>query len=456
MKRHLPLLAISAVIFAGCLPDTKLKVSTDNEQQTPACDNCTGIVKTDISINFEQIESMIQQADGKLVVAGRGEVGTLYDNNYDMTLARYNTDGTLDTSFSDDGTLTLAIGDGHDWAEAVIQQADGKLVIAGFSYLGEYYKMVVVRFNANGSLDASFGNAGIVTLDIGSRGDRAYALIQQTDGKLVVAGTSNDNGSDDDMALARFNSDGTLDTSFGNNGTVITNTGSSYEHAYALIQQADGKLVIAGDSDSDNGNNYDITLIRYMSDGTLDVSFDSDGIVKTDIDENSNNEHAYSLIQQVNGKLVVAGKNHNGSHFDFAVLRYNSDGSLDSTFDDDGIVTTAVSSYDNMANSVIQQADGKLAVTGEVNMSSGYKYDFALVRYNADGSLDTTLVGDAGTGNGIVINDLGSDVNFSRAVLQQADGKLLVAGNSVVATYEFSLVRYNLDGTLDTQTFGPQ
>jgi uncharacterized delta-60 repeat protein len=151
--------------------------------------------------------SVIQQADGKLVVAGYSWNGS----NDDVALVRYNTDGSLDTGFDGDGKVTTAIGTGYDEGYSVIQQADGKLVVAGTSYNGSSNDFALVRYNADGSLDASFDGDGIVTTAIGGAMMYGLSVIQQADGKLVVAGYSW-NGSDSDVALVRYNEDGSLDT----------------------------------------------------------------------------------------------------------------------------------------------------------------------------------------------------------------------------------------------------
>jgi uncharacterized delta-60 repeat protein len=266
---------------------------------------------------------------------------------------------------------------------SVIQQSDGKLVVAGTSYNGSSYDFALVRYNADGSLDASFDGDGIVTTAIGAANDYAQSVIQQADGKLVVAGTSY-NGSSDDVALVRYNTDGSLDTGFDGDGKVTTAIGTGYDEGYSVIQQADGKLVVAGTSY--NGSSNDFALVRYNADGSLDASFDGDGIVTTAI--GAANDYAQSVIQQADGKLVVAGYSWNGSNDDVALVRYNEDGSLDTSFDGDGKVTTAIGAGDDYGRSVIQQADGKLVVAG--HSSNGNNYDVALVRYDSGQLITTT------------------------------------------------------------------
>jgi uncharacterized delta-60 repeat protein len=391
-----------------------------------------GKVTTAIGTGGDFGYSVIQQADGKLVVAGTSYNGS----NDDFALARYNANGTLDTGFDGDGKVITDMGSSYDYGSSVIQQVDGKLVVAGTSN----NDFALARYNADGSLDTSFDGDGKVTTAIGASTDVGYSVIQQADGKLVVAGYSW-NGSSYDFALVRYNADGSLDASFDGDGIVTTAIGAANDYAQSVIQQADGKLVVAGYSW--NGSNDDVALVRYNTDGSLDTGFDGDGKVTTAI--GTGYDEGYSVIQQADGKLVVAGTSYNGSSNDFALVRYNADGSLDASFDGDGIVTTAIGAGDDYGRSVIQQADGKLVVAG--SSWNGSNNDVALVRYNEDGSLDTSFDGD-----GKVTTAIGAGDDFGRSVIQQADGKLVVAGHSSNGNnYDVALVRYD-SGQLITTT----
>ena len=170
---------------------------------------------------------------------------------------------------------------------------------------------------ADGDLDTTFDSDGKVTTAIGSGNEQALSVAIQSDGKIVAAGRSS-NGSNDDFALVRYNTDGTLDTTFDSDGKVTTAIGSGTETAYSVAIQSDGKIVAAGFSF--NGSNNDVALVRYNTDGTLDTNFDSDGKVTTDI--GSYNDYARSVAIQSDGKIVVAGFSNNGSNDDFALVRY--------------------------------------------------------------------------------------------------------------------------------------
>src|SRR5581483_5691264 len=187
-----------------------------------------------------------------------------------------------------------------------------------------------------GALDASFGRGGRVVTNFGGTGDMARSVVVQPDGKLVAAGTTNVSGATD-FALARYNSDGRLDHSFGTGGKVVTDFAGSYDSVGAVTLQADGKIVAGGWSVVDSIANF--ALARYNSDGTLDAGFGTEGKVRTDFGGVSS--QVFSIALQPDGKIVVAGYANVDGGADFALARYNSDGTVDTTFGSEGKVTTA-------------------------------------------------------------------------------------------------------------------
>ena len=358
------------------------------------------------------------QSDGKIVLAGL--------RNSDSFVARYNTDGTLDTAFGTGGTAVTSIGVGFRGARAVAIQSNGRIVVVAGTYDRDF---AVVRYNSNGTLDTSFDTDGIATTEIGGIdrfGDSARAVTLSSNGKIVVAGTYNG-----DFAVVRYNSNGSLDTTFDTDGKTTTNLGSS-DGAYGVAVQSDGKIVVAGNT----GGNF--AVVRYNTNGTLDTAFDADGRATTSIlsaGATYSSASARTVTVQSDGKIVVAGRASN----DFAVVRYNTDGTLDTTFDTDGKTTTNIGAtqFGDGGNAGAVQGDGKIVVAGSADN------DFALVRYNTDGTLDTTFDTDGKTTTNIGEN--GDDRTSDMAL--QSDGKIVVAGS---AANDFALVRYNTDGTLDT------
>jgi len=351
--------------------------------------------------------------------------------------------GDLDTTFSTDGKVTTDFG-GHttDFVYGAAIQQDGRIVMTGYSYNGSSNDFALARYNSDGSLDASFGSGGKVTTDFSSNSDdRSLAMVIQSDGKFIVVGYSN-NGNNNDFALARYNSNGALDTSFGSGGKVTTDYGNDTNNLSGIALQSDGKIVVMGSSYV--GSNEYIALVRYNSNGSLDTTFDTDGITTLDFGYGDN--RGFDLFIQPDGKIIVVGRGFNGSNYDFVLARYNSNGSLDTTFDTDGKVTTDFNTSDDLGFSITPQADNKIVVAG---FSSGGGIDFALARYNSDGSLDTTFDTD-----GKVITDFNGGEDRAVGIALQSNGKIIAAGWSNNGTDDdFALARYNSNGSLDT-TFG--
>ena len=218
----------------------------------------------------------------------------------------------LDRSFGTNGTVTTAIGPGHENVRAVAIQADGKIVVAGYSHNGTTYDFAVVRYNPNGTLDASFGTGGKVTTAIGPGDAHIHGMALQPDGKIVVAGHSHAK-SDNNFTVVRYNPNGSLDVSFGSNGTGITDfeseSGSGYAYAFAAAVQPDGKIVVAGTGPSGTGgSDNDVVVVRYNPNGSLDASFGTGGTVTTAI--GAGNDQCQAMALQPDGKIVVAGYKH--------------------------------------------------------------------------------------------------------------------------------------------------
>ena len=328
-----------------------------------------GVVRTDISIDFDEPHAVALQAlVGKIVVAGGCDLPPSFAS--DFCLARYNAlAGSLDTSFNTTGIVTTDFAVGAVAAEnfdkvtgVVIQTADGKIVAAGTCAdlnVG-VWRFCLARYNADGSLDGTFGSAGKVTTSIGGLDDdEAGAAALQTDGKIVVAGTCKTSSGGFDFCLVRYNTNGSLDTSFGAGGKVSTDFGSgNFANALAL---KDGKIVVAGKCSGA------FCLARYNeSDGSLDISFGVGGKVTTPI---GTFDEAHAVAIQTDGKIVAAGFCYGSTDYHFCLARYNADGSLDPAFGIGGKVITPISTQD-VANALAIQADGNIVVAGRCGSSS--------------------------------------------------------------------------------------
>lgn len=389
-----------------------------------------GIVVASLGGN-SVINSVSIQSDGRVVGAGYVFNGT----SNDFAIARLNSDGSFDDTFDTDGIVLTPIGTSNEQSYAVaINSADGTIVAAGSSYIVDD-DFAVVRYNSDGSLDASFGVGGKVTTDIDTEITQGYATAVQSDGKIIAVGWTY-NGIQQKFAVVRYNANGSFDNSFDSDGKVTTAFGIFGSSASAVAIQSDGKIVVAGTDYSAN----DFAVVRYNTNGSLDTSFGLNGKVITNV---SGGDLAYAMAIQADGKIVVVGSEgvNGGSSLNFAVVRYNSNGSLDTTFDSDGKVTTPVGAFSLGAKSVAIQSNGKIVAAG-----SGGNDDFAVVRYNTNGSLDTSLDSD-----GIVVTQTGPFADRAESVVIQTDGKLVVSGwSSSFTNYDFAIVRYNSDGSLDS------
>ncbi|MGZ6527027.1 MAG: delta-60 repeat domain-containing protein [Actinomycetota bacterium] len=347
-------------------------------------------------------------------------------------------EGSPDSAFGSGGIVTTIVGSNWSLANAMALQTDGKIVVAGSSSGDSYQAFTLVRYNSNGSLDAAFGSGGIVTTAIGSSVSQANAVALQPDGKIVVAGSSYADSAEV-FTLVRYNPGGSLDATFGSGGIVTTAIGPRASQANAIVVQTDGKIVLAGFSYDAYGFAV-FTVARYKPDGSLDVTFGSGGIVKT-----AGISQADAMALQIDGKIVVAGYNYEA----FALVRYTSSGSLDTTFGNGGTVITAVGPSWSWASAVALQSDGKIVVVGSSSAASapGSPGVFTLIRYNPNGMLDTTF----GSG-GIVTTAVGSGASRAFAVVLQPHGKIVAAGDSSNGLHRlFTVLRYNPNGSLDAK-----
>ncbi|HKD19587.1 MAG TPA: S-layer homology domain-containing protein, partial [Thermoanaerobaculia bacterium] len=392
----------------------------------------------------DQAVAAAVQADGKIVVAG-----SVFGPTNDFLLARYNADGTLDASFGSAGIVTTDFAGGDDRATAVAIQTDGKIVAAGWAITGAATRrdFALARYNTDGSLDATFGVGGKVTTDFYQRPDTANAVVIQGDGKIVVGGTTrNSIVHQTQFGLARYNTDGSLDAGFGTGGLVSTTILGLDDEIFSLALQADGKIV-AGGYTQISGLNYDFAVARYSGvDGSLDAGFGTGGIVTTDFA--GGDDEVAALVIQADGKIVVGGSSLDaGSGYDFALARYSGvDGSLDASFGSGGKVTTDFSGGYDAAGSLVMQPGGSLLVAGVATSGSGNS-DFGLARYHvADGSLDATF----GTG-GKVTTDFSGGLDEATAVLLTASRIVAVGlATNPVTGRDLALARYMSDGTPDS------
>src|SRR5436190_809159 len=488
MKRQITLTLLPIGLLVFCLTFGHLTIAAPGDlDPTFSGDGKLTEILPPVAVatgNRDEAGLMAIQPDGKIVIAGksytdpRGPANRAY-----FMIARFNPHGSLDPTFGQFGmVLTDVTSDTYSsMLSAIAIQPDGKIVTAGFQAGATANVLLLVRDKPDGKLDNTFGQGGKL---LGPINGNPHSVVIQPDGKIVAAG-SVFNGLNSDFAVVRFNSDGSLDTSFDGDGVVTTDIAASNNFASSVALQSDQKLVVADHTDFD-WETKQSALVRYNPDGSIDTSFDGDGVVTNPItvpawrlieevkiqpdgkllatsgdafirynsegslDSTFSNDGTMTIpktssyIIQTNGKILTTG--YDPEFKSFIVTRYNSNGSLDSSLDNDGTVMTFTGLFAN-AFDVAAQPDGKIvavgleAETGIPGISGAT--DIAAVRYNPDGSLDSTFDGD-----GIVFCDsvVPSFLEATfRAVAMQSDGKIVAVGSG--------LARYNPDGSPDT-SFG--
>jgi len=407
-----------------------VRYNTDGSLDTSF--NGTGIVTTDLGSSIDCIKSVTLQGTD-IVVAGNSASGS----KDCLAVARYNSDGSLDTGFGGTGKVVTSFGAQNSEAWAVA--ADGTdIIVAGTYRDGDRFYFGLARFKANGTFDVSFGGTGKVVTAVGSRADLGFAMV--LDGTDVIVAGATATGASFDCAVVRYNRDGSLDTGFGGTGKVVTSVSAAFDYATAMV--LDGTdIVIAGHAQ--NGSQYDFMVVRYNADGSLDTGLGGTG--KVTFGMGAGDDFAYSVM--IDGTdIIVTGDASNGSGQNFAVARLNSNGTLDSSLGGTGKVMTAGTGKSGAG--ALLGTD--ILVVG-IAWSTGSS-DFAVARYNSNGSLDTAFSSD-----GIVTTNLlmlPSD-DYGRDLAIQPDGKFVVAGHTWLGLdmNRIVLVRYNRDGSLDS-SFG--
>lgn len=369
----------------------------------------------------ERGHGVLIQSTGKILLGG--------ESNYGDAVARFNPNGTLDGTFGSGGKFYQYT---HGFPSAMVLAADDKFIMAGGSMLAgitrEYFYMR--RYNRDGTVDSTFGSGGAVATDMG---DYAFALDAaiQKDGKIVLAGPSQ-RGTDQHFGVVRYNPDGSLDASFGSGGVVTTDLGRPRERCSSVAFQTDGKILVAGYSETDSSDAR-FAVVRYLTNGILDPSFNGNGKVTSSF---GNDSEAFGLAVQNDGKILLGG----WVNFQFALVRYNTDGTLDTSFGaaGTGLVTKRVGSWDTWTKIGVQP-DGKILAVGQT-ATTGH---LVVARYNSDGRLDPAF-----GANGSVLVALGSQASEAGALALQRDGKLLVAGSAWNTTSPYSdvaLARFEND-----------
>ena len=356
-------------------------------------------------------------------------------------------DNFLDTTFGTNGKAVTPVG----IAQAVAIQPDGKVVAAGYAFNGTNNDFAILRYNQNGTLDDTFDGTtnanGRILTPVGQFDEEAFGIAIQSDGKIVLVGQTYD-GAKTNLAFIRYNADGTLDNSFDGDGRVIVSPSVGNALLRSVAVRPDGRIVAAGVAS--NGLNFDIVVVQLNANGSLDQTFvgnsgNSNGVVTTAV--GTANDQAYGVGIRPDGKIVVAGYLSTATGTDSLLLRYQADGRLDTSFSGDGIMIHSFSPDTDEALALALMPDGRIVIAGCIR--NGAPNDFLIGRFTEDGSVDPAF----GT-NGAIMMPFSSTVDISLGVAVQPDGKVVAVGfgNNGINN-DFAVTRINTNGTPDL-TFG--
>ncbi len=378
-----------------------------------------GIVLTDIGNGTGTIDVL-----HAIAVQPDGMIVAVGDSQNNFAVARYVTDGDLDPTFGGDGTVVTPIGVSDDEAFGVAIQSDDKVVVVGRSIQNNLgYDFAVARYETDGDLDPTFGGGdGLVTTALHLGDDYAIDVAVQPDGGIVAAGfTGGDTNTK--FAIVRYESDGDLDPTFSGDGIKSTNFNKLGDFAKAVTLQDDGGIVAAG-SARVPGKGDDIAVARYTSSGELDPTFSQDGKIKTSLGPDWDYANDAAILP--NGKILVAGCAHcfGAQGGSFMLARYRTGGSLDPRFSGDGVQTTGYGSGDDIVYGIGLLPDGSIAAGGCSACFSNFDV-FAVARYLKNGTLDSAF-----SSNGKTTTDLGPGVTGDpgQALIVQSDGAIVVGG----------------------------
>lgn len=383
---------------------------------------------------------MAIQPDGKVLVSGH----VRHNNLNVFGMLRYNTNGTIDTSFGDNGLAATPIAQGG-FSKDVLLLDDGKIIQAGHVFSGGSYHAAVVCYLPSGELDTSFGTNGIAHAN---PMNNCESVDIQSNGKIILGGFINDN-----FGLCRMNADGSVDTGFGTNGYVMTLINDLYgvasiSYISEILIQADDKIIATGFLYSSNSYN-DIVIARYQANGALDTGFGTQGIVVSN--PSGSSDFGTSLALQPDGKIIVGAHQEESlipgvPEYDATIIRLNIDGSFDSSFGDNGFVKVDVNEEAGYVSSVAVQENGKIVFVGAHVLYSSSKFDMYFGRLNSDGSLDDSF----GEG-GIRHYAISEEEDAPQSVEILPDGKILFSGYAYNSNgnYGFMIGRLLGDSSAD-------
>lgn len=356
--------------------------------------------------------------------------------------------GVFDLNFSGDGVQNIYIGQLSTFINCIALQADGKTVLGGAtSVANNNFNFALARLNPDGSFDDLFGTGGKTQTDLGGSIDWIFGLTIQSDGKIITAGRSTNNSGQYVYALARYNTNGILDTTFGSLGIVKTKI-SNYNLLTCMALQTDGKIVAAGNV-YQNSKNY-LGLVRYLPNGVPDSTFSLDGILLHDVSQFGGGVNAITI--QTDGKILVSGyiylQTNSGNTQIMSISRFNTDGEADNSFGNAGLTQIEFNgTISSEAHTIVLQPDEKIIISGRLQMND-LSTAMGLARCQSDGTMDTSFGLDGKVETSIPDKDA-----YIKSVSLRDDGKIVAAGFSYLpdlTASDFIVAQYQTDGALDS------
>ena len=388
-----------------------------------------GFTLVDINREDRGLDIAIQ-TDGKILQSGMSKP----DGEWLITTVRYTTSGNLDSSWGGDGIVTTDIGENYDVSRSVLLQDDGKVVVVGGSSRNssgiEDVNFLAIRYNTDGGLDETFGDNGIASFNIQGSSELVESGVIGKNGNIYIAGQANNTENNYDVAILSINSEGTLLTDFGQEGVAIADIDGNRDAVYDVITQTDGKIIAVGSTQLGNASGFNaLAIFRFNQNGTLDNQFANGGSLVIDM-VGSSGDVGRAVKVQRDGKILVTGGSNGRIIF---VIRLNQDGSLDSSFGDEGISFISVEEEMVEAYDLEIQSDGKIIVVGQ---HWDQKSNLVVARLLRNGSLDSKF-----GGNGIVIFSLSDYYESAQSVAVQEDGRIVIGGWATKSWEDFLVLR---------------
>jgi len=381
------------------------------------------------SLNYQELIPLLKSNDSLFAST---EIGNITIEQQTVTIS-----GSFDTSFNSTGFVETIFSTGENIIFDLALQSNGKIVAVGVDNFAINNNFAIARYLSDGKLDTSFNTTGRAALDLNSNNDDARAVAIQSNGKIIVAGYTTPGGGDFDFALVRFNSNGTLDSTFGTSGITILdiNSASADDLIYDIALDSQDRIIAVGRTQT--GSNVDAVAVRFTSNGALDTSFGTSGVTR--INSDTSNEYARSIKIDSSGNLLIGGYKSGATYLQPAVWKLNSAGVFDSAW------SAATGAGDARIQEIIFDQDGNLVAVGDSIKVS----NVAFTAWKLNPS-DLTPVSGFGTG-GVVTHSIGSGNAFALAIASARDGKLILGGQAVgTANEDFALARISLaDGSLD-------